>query len=64
MYVVNSLGEPVEWDEIGEVFIAGAHVASGYINGKEMVNNSFVANTVQVDRKGERLFWKKEDGNK
>ena len=49
VYVVNAANEPVEAGEMGQVYVAGAHVADGYINRREMA--SFVANVVE-DRKG------------
>jgi non-ribosomal peptide synthetase component F len=49
VYVVNAANELVEAGEIGQVYVAGAHVADGYINRREMA--SFVANVVE-DRKG------------
>ena len=46
VYVLNASGEPVERGQIGQVFVAGAHIADGYVNGKEMAAN-FVINAIQ-----------------
>jgi len=57
VYVLNSMGEPVERGQIGEVFISGAHVADGYIKGKEVMNNnSFVTNTIEENKKGRHFI--------
>jgi hypothetical protein len=46
------LGEVVERGQIGEVFVSGAHVAEGYINGTKTGNTtSFIANAAEK-RKG------------
>lgn len=52
IYILNPFGEPVESGQIGEVFVSGAHVADGYINGTKTVNTtSFIANSTE-ERKG------------
>lgn len=52
IYILNPMGEPVESGQIGEVFVSGAHVADGYINGTKPVNTtSFIANNAEK-RKG------------
>jgi len=50
VYILNSSGEAVEQGQTGQVFVAGAHIADGYVNGKEMAAN-FVNNTIHK-RKG------------
>lgn len=55
IYILNSFGELVERGQIGEVFISGAHVADGYINGLKANNTSFMPNTVD-NSKGQVLF--------
>lgn len=49
VYVLNASGGPVEWGQIGQVFVAGAHIADGYVNGKEMAAN-FVNNTIKCQK--------------
>jgi non-ribosomal peptide synthetase component F len=46
VYVLNATGEPVERGQIGQVFVSGAHIADGYVNGKEMTAN-FLVNAIQ-----------------
>lgn len=48
IYILNALGEPVECGQMGEVFVAGAHVADGYINGHKMETSSFTRNALEL----------------
>lgn len=55
IYILNSQGELVERGQIGEVFVSGAHVAGGYINGTKTSSVSFMSNSVEK-RKGPPQF--------
>uniref|UniRef100_A0A0P5KZY5 Ss-alanyl conjugating enzyme n=2 Tax=Daphnia magna TaxID=35525 RepID=A0A0P5KZY5_9CRUS len=61
IYILNPFGEPVESGQIGEVFVSGAHVADGYINGTKTVNTtSFIANSTE-ERKGYEIMYRTGD---
>ena len=56
IYILSPLGEVVDLGQIGEVFVSGAHVAEGYINGTKMGNTaSFIANAAE-ERKGTKIL--------
>lgn len=59
IYILDSMGEPVERGKSGEIFISGAHVADGYIKGKDITSstkNSFVPNTIQKKKGFETII--------
>ena len=45
IYILNALNEVLDRGEIGQIFVAGAHLADGYIHGKEMATN-FIHNAI------------------
>ena len=60
IYILDPMGEPVERGKSGEIFISGAHVADGYIQGKVIIassnNNSFVPNNIQKKKGFETII--------
>ncbi|XP_046647830.1 tyrocidine synthase 3-like isoform X2 [Daphnia pulicaria] len=61
IYILSPLGEVVDLGQIGEVFVSGAHVAEGYINGTKTGNTaSFVANAAD-ERKGHETMYRTGD---
>ena len=49
VYLLNASKEVVPLGEIGEIYVVGAHVASGYVNNRE--KDRFIANHIE-NRKG------------
>ena len=49
VYLLNPSKEMVEMGQIGELYVAGSHVAAGYVNKREM--DRFIPNTIDT-RKG------------
>lgn len=45
VYLLDSSKQLVEAGEIGEIYVAGSHVCSGYVRHREM--ERFVTNTVE-----------------
>ena len=50
VYLLNGAKELVPLGDIGEMYVVGAHVASGYVNNRE--KDRFTANNIQPNRKG------------
>lgn len=53
MYLLNSDKKLVEIGEIGEVYVAGSHICSGYVRNREMERfvNNHIDNTTGVSSK-------------
>jgi amino acid adenylation domain-containing protein len=55
VYILDKAGNPCPIGCIGELYVGGAQVASGYVNLPALTNQRFVADLF-TGRKGERLF--------
>lgn len=55
IYILDEEGNPVEGDNIGEIFIGGNCVARGYLNRPDLTGQRFIPNKFSR-AKGERLY--------
>lgn len=45
IYLLDPTKEPVESGEVGEIYVAGAHLCSGYVNNREA--ERFIPNHIE-----------------
>jgi amino acid adenylation domain-containing protein/non-ribosomal peptide synthase protein (TIGR01720 family) len=53
IYILNDKLKPVEENTVGELYISGVGLASGYLNGAEINSEKFLDNPFKI---GERLY--------
>lgn len=54
IYLLDGDFRPVKSSEIGELYVAGANIASGYVNGRDL--DRFVENPLAVDPMYSRIY--------
>jgi len=55
VYLLNEQMQPVSSDEIGEIYIGGIGLATGYLNRPDLTAKKFISNPFS-DKPGERLY--------